>query len=215
LLRQGAPDTDALFLNSTGSPLTNIHVHHALKQFASKAGTLREETLSAFSSTMLRKWVVTNTRDKPSPEKNKLASKMGHTRTTADRSYNVINKLQVASEAHDTVTSLMDNQESSSKDAQTHHSEDSVSIISPSENAYTEVATIYHSVVKRRAWLDEDVKKLAYVCRNEISNGNVPSRDTILRKVRSNPDTAAMLERETAERTYQKVKHMRRNYKKQ
>lgn len=100
--------TDGLFVNSTETPHTNAHVHHALKQFAFKTGCLKADSLSAFCSGMLRHCIVTNTRDLSSPLKNNLAVKMGHSRATADRSYNLINKINASSKAHTTVSNLLD-----------------------------------------------------------------------------------------------------------
>jgi len=85
LVKNGKSDEEAMFLNATGTPYTNCHVHHALKQFAAKAGTLRAESLAGFSSSMIRHVVLTNTHNLPSSEKNNLATKMGHSRNTADK----------------------------------------------------------------------------------------------------------------------------------
>ena len=62
LARNGNFNTDTMFLNCTGSPFTNSHVHHALKQFAARTCCLREESLGAFCSSMLLHFVVKNTR---------------------------------------------------------------------------------------------------------------------------------------------------------
>ncbi|XP_031559863.1 uncharacterized protein LOC116296048 [Actinia tenebrosa] len=224
LLIKDGSETDAMFLNSTGSPYTNSHVHHALKQFVAKTGCLREESVSGFSSSMIRHCIVTNTRGLSSPEKNKLASKMGHSRATADRHYNLINKMQAASDAHDTITTLMDGkleEKALELEAEDEKDEPEVDVksfqetekgsdvIPPSENADVGRSSICY---KRRQWSIADTKKIEDVCRNEITSVKVPTRDMIIRKLINNKETFEITQREGTERAYQKVKHMRRNY---
>ena len=173
---------------------------------------------------------------------------MGHSRSTADRWYNLVNKMKAASEAHNTVTSLLDvdgssfmkdakkskdQQEGTESDVDGEQPEedckkkastdpqdnDEVTLISgfsdvipPSETACWDMSSICST---RRHWSRADTEKIMSVCQPEITGAAVPTRTSIIRKLRSNPETNDMLQSEGAERAYQKVKHMRRNYQMQ
>ena len=183
---------------------------------------------------MLRHCIVTNTRNLSSPEKNNLAVKMGHSRTTADRWYNLVNKMKASTDAHTTVTSLMDGmstsfegnddevplpdieeKEDSAVDEQCKvrdedTSECSTNIIAPSENAYEDKKRSVFSF--RRHWSQVDVEKLNTICTYEITCKEVPTRATIVKRLQSKAATKEIVDREGVERTYQKVKHMRRSH---
>ncbi|KAK3716247.1 hypothetical protein QZH41_018048, partial [Actinostola sp. cb2023] len=88
------PKGQFMFTSTLGLQFQSEQIHHCLKSFAKNTGALKEETLKAFSSTMLRKFIVTSTRGLTSPEKNKIA------RSTADQSYSMFDKLKRTAEAH-------------------------------------------------------------------------------------------------------------------
>ena len=234
-------DEEALFLNSTGTPYTNSHVHHALKQFATNAGSLRPESLTGFCSSMIRHVVVTNTRHLTSPEKNNLASKMGHTRQTADRSYNLINKRRAAASAHTAVSNLLSTSaaiepEVKSRDEKPEvesggekpefesggekpemesDPESEVNTIPPTE-VDPETKPIISMVRKfRRVFFSrQDTETLTLVCDKEITGLTVPTRKEIVHRMNSNPETKLIVQKEGEERCYQKVKHLRRDHMK-
>ncbi|XP_048585586.1 uncharacterized protein LOC116613159 [Nematostella vectensis] len=222
---------DALFLNQTGTPYTNSHVHHALKQFAIRAGTLRPESVEGFCSSMIRHVVVTNTRGLSSPEKNNLASKMGHSRRTADLSYNLINKVKAANNAHDTMTNLWEGasstegnqveapedensaeeaKEEETGDHKTEQDDNETNTIPPSENANQ---AKFVSVGRMRSLFSQaDTKVLQAACNQLITSKKAPTRSQILRQIRSDERAALISAREGEERTYQKVKGMRHKF---
>ncbi|KAK3712309.1 hypothetical protein QZH41_017245, partial [Actinostola sp. cb2023] len=94
------PKVNYMFVSTLGLQLQSEQVHHCLKSFAKITNILRDETLKAFSSTMLRKSLVTNSRGLTSPQKNAVATMMVNRRSTAEQHYTLINKLKHTAEAH-------------------------------------------------------------------------------------------------------------------
>lgn len=101
------PETNNKVFTSAFGDELDEGIHRLLKSYAQKTGVLSETTLASFSSTMIRKATVSNTRHLTSPEKNILASLMAHSRKTADSHYHIQNKVRTHSDAHKTVKKLL------------------------------------------------------------------------------------------------------------
>ena len=133
------PKGQAMFTSTLGLQFQSEQIHHCLKSFAKNTGALKEETLQAFSSTMLRKSLVTNTRGLSSPEKNKIATMMVHRRSTADQSYAVFDKLKRTADAHRVAGEIIEGKEIPTKrtkttETETDHESVSTNTIPPSIN---------------------------------------------------------------------------------
>ena len=82
-------------------------IHHCLKSFSKKIKALNPKKLDRFCSNILRKALVTNTREMKSPEKDNIAQLMVHSHKTADSYYNIEDRLKKTSNAHKAISEIM------------------------------------------------------------------------------------------------------------
>ncbi|XP_048576344.1 uncharacterized protein LOC125557616 [Nematostella vectensis] len=86
----------SLFTTSCGEKIEKIH--KCLKSFVKSTGCLSEKKAAKMSPTIVRKLIVSNTRDLGSPTKRRIATAMAHKLSTAELYYAILDKQTASAE---------------------------------------------------------------------------------------------------------------------
>ncbi|KAK3736606.1 hypothetical protein QZH41_006364 [Actinostola sp. cb2023] len=191
---EGEKKIDNVFLSTDGRKVASEQIHQCLKSFAKKTKVLKDDTVKRFSSTMLRKALVTNTRDMSSPEKNNFATMMSHRRSTADRSYHLVDKINRTSEAHRVARQVIEGAsnvvEAVSSKTSLDRFDDKESTISTNTIPPSDVLSeVFQSMGYRKSWTSDDNDTIFKKC-TDIINGNIPATksaiyDFIMKNIQS------------------------------
>lgn len=201
-----------VFIGKNGLGHHTSDINTCLKSFATKTKALPENVLRKFCSTSIRKTTVTNTRDREEADKSNIATLMAHSLNTANKHYQVRDKIQATGKAHETMKSLYGSpvkkpKRSSSSDAAKE--EDHIDVRTPIKEPEPEQQTPN----RRIPWAAQIVAQIEKASEPVLSGEISCARAVLVDFVNGSTILAQLAKAHGLDRLVEKIKTLRKKRK--